>query len=358
MNSVIRRSVGIAAVIFFAVGSGLCAEVPLRSPWDVHPVTVRHEDYRCPTAPVLPYDIVASDYYSDSKHSVVDEKRKAAYDEVKAQYLQVTHDAEEAADHFQQTGSTQAAACVMKVLEVQAQANAMTGSMSTNQANYMQGWTMGALAITYLKVRTAGPVALGATPEQTAAVQAWMKKVGQQVKDYFQARREKRTNDGQNNHLYWAGFTAMAVGVAVNDRALYDWGVGTYEDGVRLITPDGTLPLEIARGQRALHYHLFALAPLVTMAEIGEANGQDLYAYDHSALHLLVSRSMAGLADNRFFAEKAGAVQDTPEKGGIKSDDVIWVTPYVRRFPDPRISSLLQQGGGKPYDYLGGMPPS
>lgn len=358
MNSVIRRSVGIAAVIFFAVGSGLCAEVPLRSPWDVHPVTVRHEDYRCPTAPVLPYDIVASDYYSDSKHSVVDEKRKAAYDEVKAQYLQVTHDAEEAADHFQQTGSTQAAACVMKVLEVQAQANAMTGSMSTNQANYMQGWTMGALAITYLKVRTAGPVALGATPEQTAAVQAWMKKVGQQVKDYFQARREKRTTDGQNNHLYWAGFTAMAVGVAVNDRALYDWGVGTYEDGVRLITPDGTLPLEIARGQRALHYHLFALAPLVTMAEIGEANGQDLYSYDHSALHLLVSRSMAGLADNRFFAEKAGAVQDTPEKGGIKSDDVIWVTPYVRRFPDPRISSLLQQGGGKPYDYLGGMPPS
>ena len=60
------------------------------------------------------------------------------------------------------------------------------------------------------------------------------------------------------------------------------------------------------RGQRALHYHLFALEPLVTMAELASANGDDLYAYSNSRLHLLVARTVAGLADNQFFVDKAG----------------------------------------------------
>jgi poly(beta-D-mannuronate) lyase len=178
------------------------------------------------------------------------------------------------------------------------------------------------------------------------------------VETYFAARRAKGTTDGRNNHLYWAGFAAMSAGIAVNDRSLFDWGVTTYKDGVDEIAPDGTLPLEMARGQRALHYHLFALAPLVTMAELAAANGEDSYSYNHSKLHLLVSRTLAGLTDNHYFSTKAGALQDTPEKGKIKSNDVIWVMPYVRRFPDAGISGLLNQAGREPYDYLGGMPPA
>jgi len=104
-------------------------------------------------------------------------------------------------------------------------------------------------------------------------------------------------------------------------------------------------------------YHLFALAPLVTMAELGTVNGEDLYAYKQARLHLPVSRALAGLVDNHYFSTKAGAVQDTPEKGRVKSDDVVWVTPYLRRFPDAAISALLNQGGRAPYDYLGGLPP-
>ena len=150
----------------------------------------------------------------------------------------------------------------------------------------------------------------------------------------------------------------MAAGIASDDHKLYDWGVGTYEEGLNRIASDGTLPLEMDRGQRALHYHLFALAPLVTMAELASANGQDLYSYDHSALHALVSRSLAGLVDNHYFTAKAGAEQDTPANGKIKPEDVEWVVPYLRRFPDPQIASLLQRGGVRPYGYLGGLPPS
>jgi poly(beta-D-mannuronate) lyase len=337
--------------------TGLRAETPLRSPWDLHPVKVRQEGYSCPSTQPLAVDITASDYYSDAKHSIPDPKRQAAYNEVKAQYATVTRDAEKAADKFQQTGDAAAAACVMRILETQAQANAMTGRMSSNQAQYVQNWTMGALAVTYLKVRSAGADVSG-TPAETASVQAWMKKVGQQVEDYFQERREKKKTDGQNNHLYWAGFAVMSVGIATDDRSLYEWGISTYKDGVDRIQPDGTLPLEMARGQKALHYHLFALAPLVTMAALGEANGDDLYAYDHDALHRLVSRSLAGLADSRYFTVKAGAKQDMPVNGVIKPGDVDWVLPYVDRFPDPEIRALLQKAGMRPDGYLGGLPPS
>jgi poly(beta-D-mannuronate) lyase len=288
---------------------------------------------------------------------VKDDKRYAAYTAVKEEYTSVTDAAERAADHFQASGEMGAAACVMKILLPQAQADAMTGSMSSNQANYVQNWTLGALAIAYLKVRQAGPEGLGATPEQIAAVQAWMKTVGGQVEGYFAARREKGTNDGRNNHLYWAGFAAMGAGIAANDRGLYGWGVSTCKDGVDEIADDGTLPLEMARGQRALHYHLFALAPLVTMAELGTVNGEDLYAYKQARLHLLVSRALAGLVDNHYFSAKAGAVQDTPEKGRVKSGDVVWVMPYLRRWPDAGIGALLDRGGREPYDYLGGLPP-
>jgi poly(beta-D-mannuronate) lyase len=114
----------------------------------------------------------------------------------------------------------------------------------------------------------------------------------------------------------------------------------------------------MARGQRALHYHLFALAPLVTMAELGTVNGEDLYSYNHSRLRLLISRSIGGLADNHYFSTKAGALQDTPEKGKIKSADVIWLTPYLRRFPDAGLNALLSRTPKEAYDYLGGLPPS
>ena len=222
-----------------AAASGSAAA--LLSPWDLHPVKATNGKYSCPTVATLPHDVDAFDYYSDARHSVIDPKRYAAYTAIKAKYTGVTGAAERAADHFQETGNTAAAACVMTILLQQSQADAMTGSMSSNQANYVQNWTLGALAITYLKVRLAGPEALGATPAQIAAAQAWMQKVGGQVETYFAARRAKGTTDGSNNHLYWAGFAAMSAGIATNDRSLYDWGYSTYKDGVEEIADDGTL---------------------------------------------------------------------------------------------------------------------
>ena len=62
--------------------------------------------------------------------------------------------------------------------------------------------------------------------------------------------------------------------------------------------PDGSLTAEMNRGEMALHYNLYALAPLIMLAELGLANGIDLYAYDDGAIHRPVKFCLAGRSDN------------------------------------------------------------
>jgi poly(beta-D-mannuronate) lyase len=148
--------------------------------------------------------------------------------------------------------------------------------------------------------------------------------------------RPSRT-DNRNNHAYWAGLAVAAAGVATDDRALLEWGVDRYRRGVAEIAEDGALPLEMARRSRALHYHLFALAPLVMLAEIGEANGLPLYRERDGALHRLVGRVVAGLADPSGFAAAARADQETPRLAGESAG---WIEPYAARFADPAVRRL------------------
>jgi poly(beta-D-mannuronate) lyase len=110
------------------------------------------------------------------------------------------------------------------------------------------------------------------------------------------------------------------------------------------------------RGQRALHYHLFAVSPLVYLAEFGEENGLHLYAEHNYAIKKLAVLSTQGLVDNSFFARGSGFAQDAP-KGAPTAEEISWAKIYVTRFPDPTISKLLSQASSLSYMYLGGLPP-
>lgn len=326
---------------------------PLRSPWDAVTVPSTSQAYTCPALEPLPRNIVAYDYYSDARKSVPDAARLDAYRQAAAPFDRTMTAAELAADFYLHSGSIAAANCVLQILDANARSHAMTGAIASNQSYYLQGWTIGALAVTYLKVRNSGA---GTAPEQAEIVH-WLVHVARSTQDYFDERRAKNAQSGRNNHLYWAGFAVMSAGIAADDRALYNWGVGTFRDGVRQIASNGTLPLEMARGRRALHYHLFAAEPLVTMAEFAEANGLDLYAYDRGALHRLVARCVSGLQNNAWFAQQTGFPQDAPGSR-LTPSDVAWLRPYEQRFPSPAIALMLSQAGSLHLIYLGGEPPA
>jgi poly(beta-D-mannuronate) lyase len=327
---------------------------PLRSPWDSKPVTMTTAAYACPAVAHIAPDLVTDGFYrlDDPTHSIIDPVRQEAYrkssDGVKAVGMTIV----KAADDYRTTGSRKAAQCAITQILALAQENSLAGKMSSNQAYYVQGWVVGAIAIAYLKTRDTGL----STPELTATVAKWMQRVGDQTIAYYDGHKRSGNGDSQNNHLYWAGVELAAIGVVADNRKDFDWAMATYDNGVNQIQPDGALPLEMARGGRALHYHLYALAPLVLLAEFGEANHRDLYAHANGAIHRLVNFSVDGLRDPTPFAKATGVKQEVPKT--ITGDQIGWAPPYVQRFPNPALERMVQAAPSLSVYYLGGLPPN
>jgi len=327
------------------------AKESLRSPWDLHPVAATDAPYPCPAAPQLPHDFATSSYYTDAQHSFPDPALKKKYEDSVAGIDDFSRAVVKAADAYQTTGSRAAASCVIGLLDAAAKQKTLTGDMNGHQASYVQGWSLGAWAVAYLKVRAAPGV------EYSEEIAAWLKKLAEESRGYYEEKQRMRShpNDSDNNHLYWAGFAIAATGIANNDRKLFDWGLDAYEHGIRDIKDDGTLPNEMARGQMALHYHLYALAPLILLAEFGEANGVPLYAERKFAIRRLAERCVAGLQDASFFQQRTGIAQEGA--GEIQPWQVSWGRPYTRRFPDPKITELMSKAERLNYTMLGGLPP-
>ena len=328
------------------------AAPPLRSPWDDKGIKLTAAAYVCPAVNHLSPDLTTDRFYSDSKSSIIDPQKWKAYVASSGPYKNLGQQIVDAADGYRMTGSRDAAQCAIQHMVAAAKDGVFTGRMSSNQAYYVQGWVIGAIAIAFLKVRGSGQI----HPEQQREILTWIVKVVQQTENYYDARRQKGNGDAENNHLYWAGVEISAAGIAANNRELFDWGMSTYHAGVAQIEPDGSLPLEMKRGQRALHYHLFAAAPLVYLAEFGEDNGLNLYAEHNDALKRLVGLSTRGMVDNTFFVKSSGIAQDTPS-GPPTAEQISWAKPYTARFPNPLISQLLAQAPSLSYMYLGGLPP-
>jgi poly(beta-D-mannuronate) lyase len=347
-----RSSVALCAgVVLFCLTA--MAEQPLRSPWDGKPVTMTSAPYDCPATPNIPPDLITDGFYrlDDPTHSIVDPARQAAYNKSSGPVKAAGQAVVAAADAYRTTGSRQAAECTLKMISAMAQQHSLAGKMSSNQAYYVQGWVAGAIAIAYLKIRDAHV----APHEQEKSIAAWLISVGEETKGYFDPRRAKGTSDARNNHSYWAGVELAAIGVAANNRSDFDWAVAAYDAGVKQIRPDGTLPLEMARAARALHYHLYALAPLVMIAEFGEANGLDLYARSDGAIHRLADVSVAGLSNPELFAKATGVQQEVPARPS--GDQIGWALPYEHRFPNPQLAKYIANAPSLSVYYLGGLPP-
>ncbi|RXH56317.1 alginate lyase family protein [Granulicella sibirica] len=346
----IRFKQVLTTALFTAVT--LHAESPLRSPWDTQPIKLTAAPYTCPAIPPIAPDLRTDGFYrlDDPTHSIVDPIRMKAYqasaDPIKAAGATIVS----AADAYRTSGSRAAAQCVIDRTFTLAQNASLTGAMSSNQAFYVQGWIAGAIAIAYLKVRDTHLE----TPTQNTAIGQWLLQLAHATQGYYDKRQA--SGDGMNNHAYWAGIEIAAIGVVANDRPAFNWGITAYKKGVDRIQPDGTLPLEMARATRALHYHLYALAPLVLIAEFGEANGIDLYAYDGGAIHRLATVSIDGLSDPSFFEKATGKPQETePHPSG---DQIGWAPPYARRFPNPALTHFIATAPSLSVPYLGGLPPN
>jgi poly(beta-D-mannuronate) lyase len=290
----------------------------------------------CPAAPPPVRDIKAQGYYTDAKSSVVDEDKRRQ----NAEMVKPLNDYLRQIATWSDGGGD---ACAAAWLAAWAKGGALLGEMvhvNNDQSDYMRQWELDGAAMVYLKVKRA------ATPEQQAAIDPWLIEIAKRNLDYWNNPKKHR-----NNHYYWTGVGVLAAGIATGNAALLEQGKAVYLKGLGDIEADGTLPMEMARGEKALHYHNYALAPLVVMAEIGShATGEDWYGWRDHRLDLLAERVLSGWRDNSWFAEKAGV----PQEKLAGHTDVGWVEFYRHHALHPDHFEDLHQAGPYNEPRLGG----
>lgn len=228
------------------------------------------------------------------------------------------------------------APCALSWLTAWSRAGALLGEMKSKQAEYERKWTMTGAALAYLKLAPA------ASRDDRASIEPWLKKLADASYRFAAAAGHKR-----NNHWYWLGLGLGGVALAAGDDSYWETAHAIFRDAIAEISAGGTLPMELAREKRALHYHDFALMPLVTLAELAALRGEDWYGEQGGALHRLVGPTLAGLAEPARFAALAGMSQEPPARPGSG-----WYALYAARFAG-RIAKPL--AGARPdHRWLGG----
>jgi len=115
------------------------------------------------------------------------------------------------------------------------------------------------------------------------------------------------------------------------------------------------LPLELARGRLALHYHLFALEPLAVLETMARANGAEISAREEAALRRLTSFTFRALDDPSEIARLARAEQqDDWLKGRSPMTGAGAAEIWLGRHPDAAMDAKISPF--RPYQlrWLGG----
>jgi poly(beta-D-mannuronate) lyase len=291
----------------------------------------------CPPAPPPVRDLSLVRFYEDSAGSIVEPTRMEEHKAQTAPLVEyigfITKQADKA--YGQTSAAADTAACGLSWIKAWADGGAYLGTMDGKQAEAQRKWDLAGTALAYLKLKR------WASADDRTAIEPWLIKVADAARAHFDDPSVKR-----NNHWYWLGLALGAVGIATDSDKHWQMAKAIMTDASRDITSDGTLPLEMARQARALHYHAFALMPLIALAELGASRGEDFYALGDGALHRLAARTAAGLANPAVFDALAGIKQERPVKSGAG-----WAALYRARFPD-RLKDLPEQAST--HRWLGG----
>ncbi|MGE0118021.1 MAG: alginate lyase family protein [Dongiaceae bacterium] len=272
-------------------------------------------------------------YLSDGKINPEWSKRARPFHELRKTAIAM-------AKSYAVTGHSEAARCLADYLARLAATQALTRvDFSTQQGWYTAVWTAADIALAYSIVR--GDPSIEADERQE--IEQWLDDVVR--RQIAVPGRPGIGGDCCQNHLYWRGLQATVAGIVAQDSYLFDWGIAAYRRALEDMNPDGSLPGEMGRGARALHYQSFAIWPLVMTAELAARQGYDLYGMriGDKSLHMAVDFLLRALADRSVLAPHTKETQNL-----AFADYLPWAEIYQRRFPRPDLKRYIGHGGGDP----------
>ena len=221
-------------------------------------------------------------------------------------------------------------ACLMELLDSWARANALMAPIKGYQGYYERSWAGTDFALALLSFF---PQSKKNAPAIPSTITKWLVDMAVATRD------ANAINRLHNNLVYWAGLDLAATGTLTKRPDLIDAGIARAREGISDIQPNGTLARELKRGDRALHYHNFALIPLVFTAELAQARGVDLYSENNGAIRRLANLVINAVINQNSFS----AYTSTPQHlfPWSFAGDLAWMEPYQARFHDPRLAALI-----------------
>jgi poly(beta-D-mannuronate) lyase len=296
------------------------------------PVAPKGDAAECSDAapePVVSLAVTSIYDQSDESRSTIDQDQFDEYTEGMSGVRDfLTYVTKAASDYVASGGKKVAkAACALAWIDAWARGDAIS-DLGTRQSALSATRIVAGAGMAYLAVR---PYA-EATGFDSSAIEAWFKTRANDFVAVYEGDAERGSNN--SNHRYWGGFAVAVSGVVSGDRLLLDWGIESYRIGVCQIDARGALPLELERDKKARDYHLHAIAPLIMIAELAEANGNDAYALCDGAMHRLVKFALTSVEDPGEIEQLTGAkqVKLPTSDGAIRGDRLAWVEPYFKRF--------------------------
>ena len=175
-------------------------------------------------------------------------------------------------------------------------------------------------------------------PELRRSVEDWL---ARRVADADEATgpaatRASESAPGNHNHQrLMREAVVMAYGALTGDAAKFRRGGRIFLATLREMRPDGSLPLETARGPRALWYQRHAVASLVMIAALAELQGYDLAGVEVEGRRLAhaVDFLLGAIAEPSRLAAYAPERQDLGflEARPSGRNPMAWLEPWHRR---------------------------
>lgn len=171
--------------------------------------------------------------------------------------------------------------------------------------------------------------------------------------------RDPTTMSSQNNHGYLSDSVTMAWGIVRGQDAMFRTGVARYLDALDQMRADGSLPLETARGARAIFYQRHAISSLVAIAEMAATQGYDLYGLEsekHASLRRAIDFMLDAIEDPSLVLPYAEANTNPGPSSDYRVQDLsfivqrghgrhymAWTEPYIARFTESVTAQRLRR---------------
>ena len=220
--------------------------------------------------------------------------------------------------------------CTLDMLQTWAKADALMAPITGYQGYYERSWAGTDFALVLLRVPSE---IRDANSGHMSAIDSWLVKIAVATRD------SDAINHLHNNLVYWAGLDLVSIGIVAHRPELIDAGLARAREGIHDIGPNGALEREVKRGNRALHYHTFALIPLVFTAELARQQHVDLYHENDGAIARLANLVIEAVINPSSFEKITPVKQDLFP--WTFQDELSWMEPYYAHSKDTRLPALI-----------------